>query len=161
MRRELFATLGRPGVARMALAMGLMSVGAMGCSSNGTMMTSASTPSDSMAMKASDSMATHKSQPFTGVKANTGYVTHGHDSSGRQILTLSDDFKVPETPAPHWQVVDAEGNVYLLQRLVAKGDKYNKTITLPEYVRDVKSVQIWCAYAEVLLGEAPFDHPVK
>ncbi|MGQ0666409.1 MAG: hypothetical protein ACT4O4_05180, partial [Nitrospiraceae bacterium] len=29
-------------------------------------------------------------------------------------------------------------------------------ITLPAYVSDVAKVQIWCAFAEVLLGEASF-----
>ena len=94
-----------------------------------------------------------------GPKANTGTVTHSKEN-GRNVLTLSDDFKVPDTPAPHWQVVDSRGNVYLLQRLLIKGDKYNQTITLPAYVRDVARVQIWCAWAEALLGEAPFDKPV-
>ena len=42
-----------------------------------------------------------------------------------------------------------------------KGDKFNKTITLPSYVRDVAKVQIWCAWAEALLGETTFDSPVK
>ncbi|HKA01332.1 MAG TPA: hypothetical protein VKE70_32685 [Candidatus Solibacter sp.] len=48
-----------------------------------------------------------------------------------------------------------------LQRLVIKEDKYNKSITLPSYIRDVAKVQIWCAWAETLLGEASFDAPVK
>jgi hypothetical protein len=37
-----------------------------------------------------------------------------------------------------------------------KGDKLNKSITLPAYVADVAKVQIWCAFAEVNLGEAAF-----
>src|SRR5438876_10111740 len=102
----------------------------------------------------------HISHPFTGVKANTGMVTHSHDA-GRQILILSDDFKVPDAPAPHWQVVDSRGNVYLLQRLEVKGGKFNKQITLPPYIRDVAKVQIWCAWAEVLLGEASFSTPLR
>jgi hypothetical protein len=52
----------------------------------------------------------HQSQPFKGPKANTGFVTY-EKASGKQMLMLSDDFKVP----------------------------------------------IWCAWAEALLGEAPFD----
>jgi hypothetical protein len=102
----------------------------------------------------------HHTNTFAGVKANTGTATHSREG-GRQILTLSDDFKVPDSPAPHWQVVDSRGNVYLLQRLVIKGDKFNKQITLPPYVRDVAKVQIWCAWAEVLLGEASFSSPVR
>ncbi|MBI5863627.1 MAG: hypothetical protein HZB38_03785 [Planctomycetes bacterium] len=102
---------------------------------------------------------------FKGAKVNGGTVTHEH-KDGRHVLTLSDDFKTPDTPAPHWQVVDSKGNVYLLNRLMVKGgllggDKLNKTITLPSYIEDVAKVQIWCAWAEVLLGEAPFDAPVK
>ena len=102
----------------------------------------------------------HTSKPFSGVKANTGTVTHSKEG-GQNVLTLSDDFKVPDTPDPHWQVVDSKGNSYLLQRLPVKGDKVNRRITLPSYVPDVAKVQIWCAFAETLLGEAPFESPVK
>jgi hypothetical protein len=102
----------------------------------------------------------HTSGPFMGVKANTGSVTHVRQGN-QQILTLSDDFKVPDAPAPHWQVADSRGNTYLLQRLVVKGDRFNKQIVLPPYIRDVAKVQIWCAWAEVLLGEATFGSPVK
>jgi len=56
--------------------------------------------------------------------------------------------------------VDSQGNVYLLQKLRIKGDKINKSITLPEYIHDVAKVQIWCAFAETNLGEAAFDSPV-
>jgi hypothetical protein len=102
----------------------------------------------------------HHSKPFSGVKVNGGTVTHtkqGNQSS----LTLSDDFKVPDSPAPHWQVVDSKGNVYLLQRLMITGDKFNKMITVPSYVRDIARVQIWCAFAETLLGETSFDGPLS
>jgi hypothetical protein len=101
----------------------------------------------------------HTTAKFEGVKANSGTATHARSGSG-DILTWSDDFKIPDTPAPHWQVVDTKGNVYLLNRLTIKGDKQNRTITLPPYVHDVAKVQIWCAYAEVLLGEAPFANPI-
>ena len=103
---------------------------------------------------------THTSKPFSGTKVNGGTVTHSKQSP-QNVLTLSDDFKVPDTPAPHWQVVDSKGNVYLLQRLVIKDNNFNKTITVPSYVPDIAKVQIWCAWAEALLGEAPFDAPVK
>jgi hypothetical protein len=102
----------------------------------------------------------HVSGPFAGVKANTGKVTHAR-VDGKQVMTLSDDFKVPDAPAPHWQIVDSRGNVYLLQRLVIKEDKFHKQITLPPYIRDVAKVQIWCAWAETLLGEASFPAPVR
>ena len=79
---------------------------------------------------------THTSKPFAGVKANTGTVTHSTEG-GRSVLTLSDDFKVPDTPDPHWQVVDSKGRTYLLQRLPVKGDKVNRSIVVPAYVPDV------------------------
>jgi hypothetical protein len=103
---------------------------------------------------------TRTSEPFAGVKANTGTVTHSTEG-GRSVLTLSDDFKVPDTPDPHWQVVDSKGRTYLLQRLPVKGDKVNRSIVVPAYVPDVAKVQIWCAFAETLLGEAAFDKPVR
>jgi hypothetical protein len=103
---------------------------------------------------------THTSTKFAGPKANTGTVTHTV-MEGKNILTLSDDFKVPGTPDPHWQIVDSKGNTYLLQKLSIKGDKINRSITLPAYVQDVSKVQIWCAWAEVVLGEASFGHPVQ
>jgi hypothetical protein len=102
----------------------------------------------------------HKTGMFAGAKANTGYAMH-MTVDGKQKLMLSDDFVVPDTPAPHWQVVDSNGNVYLLQRLKIKGDKYNQTIELPGYIKDVAKVQIWCSWAEALLGEASFETPVK
>jgi hypothetical protein len=102
----------------------------------------------------------HHSSMFQGPKANTGTVTHSHNG-GHPVLTLSDDFQVPDTPAPHWQVVDSHGNRYLLNRLKIKGEKYNQSITLPGYIKDVAKVEIWCAWAETLLGEASFDKPLK
>ena len=57
-----------------------------------------------------------KSGPFQGPKANKGTVTASkHD--GKTVLTLSEDFVVPDTPDPHWQLVDSNGNVYLLNKL--------------------------------------------
>ena len=102
----------------------------------------------------------HTSTMFEGAKANKGTVTHTVQS-GKNILTLSADFKTPETPAPHWQVVDSHGHAYLLQRLVVKGDKFYKSIVVPEYVHDIAKVQIWCAWAEVNLGEASFEKPLQ
>ena len=113
-----------------------------------------------LALTSSIAQDSHKSGPFQGVKANTGYVTHTTEN-GNSVLTLSDDFKSPDTPDPHWQVVDSQGNVYLLQKLSIKGDKMNRKITVPKYVPDIAKVQIWCAFAETNLGEAAFEHPVK
>lgn len=101
----------------------------------------------------------HTTSKFEGVKANSGTATHGR-SGNNDTLTWSDDFKIPDTPAPHWQVVDTKGNVYLLNRLVIKGDKQNRTITLPAQIHDVAKVQIYCAWAEALLGEASFPKPI-
>jgi hypothetical protein len=110
---------------------------------------------------ASNSFAdSHTTGKFSGVKVNGGTVTHTTEG-GKQMLAWSDDFKIPDTPAPHWEVVDSKGNVYLLQRLSIKGNKQNRTITLPSYIPDVAKVQIWCAFAETLLGEASFTSPVK
>jgi hypothetical protein len=111
-----------------------------------------------MAVTSNASAQGRTSTPFAGVKANTGRVTLT-GSAGALVLTLSDDFKAPEAPDPHWQVVDSKGRVYLLQKLTVKGfvgDKMNRSITLPAYITDVAKVQFWCAYAEVLLGEASF-----
>lgn len=105
---------------------------------------------------------THTSSQFQGPKANKGTVTHS-TKDGKSVLTLSDDFVVPDTPDPHWQVVDSDGNVYLLDKLKTKafiGTNYKKEIVLPSYVKNVKKVQIWCAFAEVNLGEATFSSPV-
>jgi hypothetical protein len=102
----------------------------------------------------------HTSKKFEGVKANTGTATHTM-KEGKHILTLSDDFKIPDAPASHWQIVDSKGNVYLLQRLQIKGDKFNKTINVPSYIPDIAKVQIWCAWAETLLGETTFGEVIQ
>lgn len=101
----------------------------------------------------------HTTSKFEGPKANSGTATHSM-SGEKHMLTWSNDFKIPDTPAPHWQVVDSHGNTYLLQRLKIKGDKENRTITLPSYVQDVAKVQIYCAWAEALLGEASFPKAI-
>lgn len=104
----------------------------------------------------------HTSSQFQGPKANKGTVTHSI-KDGKSILTLSDDFVVPDTPDPHWQVVDSDGNVYQLDKLKTKafiGSNYKKEIVLPSYVKNVSKVVIWCAFAEVNLGEAKFSSPV-
>ena len=120
-----------------------------------------------LALAAANAFAdeTHTSSKFHGAKANTGTVMHTV-KDGKNILTLSDDFKTPETPDPHWQVVDSKGNTYLLQKLKVKSgglksDKLNQSITVPAYVHDIAKVQIWCAWAEANLGEASFDAPIQ
>ena len=95
----------------------------------------------------------HTTGQFQGPKANKGHVTHS-TRDGKSVLTLSDDFVVP----------DSDGQVYLLDKLKKKaliGDKYQKEIVLPGYVKNVSKVIIWCAWAEANLGEASFSSPVK
>ena len=96
-----------------------------------------------------------RSTPFKGAKANTGYAIETHEN-GRIKLAVSDDFEIPNTPAPSWQIVDAQGNTYLLNQFKIKSGT-NRSIVLPTYISDVKKVQVWCSYAEVLLGDASFD----
>ena len=105
-------------------------------------------------------MMTAKSGNFKGVEVNGGNVM-ASVKDGKIVLTLGGGFKTPKTPAPHWQVVDSEGNVYLLKQLTIAGKKMNKSITVPSYVKDVAKVQIWCSFAEVNLGEAAFKSPFK
>ena len=100
-----------------------------------------------------------KSGPLKGPKANTGFVTSSIEG-GKIVLALSNDFKTPDTPDPHWQVVDSKGTVYDLQKIAIKDNKMNRKITLPSYVKDVAKVVIWCAFAETNLGEASFEKPV-
>lgn len=105
----------------------------------------------------------HTSSQFQGPKANKGHVTHS-TRDGKSVLTLSNDFVVPDTPDPHWQVVDSDGQVYQLDKLKKKsllGDKFQKEIVLPGYVKNVSKVVIWCAWAEANLGEASFSSPVQ
>ena len=107
-------------------------------------------------------MGPHTSSQFKGPKVNKGTVTHSI-KGGKSVLTLSSDFVVPDTPDPHWQVVDSNGNVYLLDKLKTQaktGDSFKNEIVLPKYVKNVAKVQIWCSFAEVNLGEASFSSPV-
>lgn len=116
-----------------------------------------------MLLAVSAAAQTHTSSQFQGPKANKGTVTHSN-RDGKSILTLSDDFVVPDTPDPHWQLVDSDGNTYLVDKLKKKafiGDKYQKEIVVPSYVKNVSKVIIYCAWAEANLGEASFSSPVK
>ena len=97
--------------------------------------------------------------PFTGKAVSGGTVTH-EARGGKHVLRVSSDFTVPGSPDPHWQVVDSNGTVYLLDRLTLKDAKINTSITLPSYIPDVAKVQMWCAWAEAVLGEASFTSPV-
>ena len=139
-----------------ALALGLaLAIGAgcaRGANDDGTIKASSS----GAAMAQHDR---HQTGPFQGVKANTGYAIH-FTENGKSMLKVSDDFVIPNTPAPSWQLVDSAGNVYLLKQFKIKSGT-NRQIEVPSYVHNIAKVQVWCSYAEVLLGEASFEQPVK
>ena len=102
-----------------------------------------------------ETQSTKVSKAFAGAKVNGGNVTMKM-AGGAITLTLSPEVKDPKTPDPHWQVVDSKGRVYLLNRMTIKDDKFNQSITLPDYIKDVQKVVIYCAWAEANLGEAAF-----
>lgn len=108
----------------------------------------------------SQDMMMQKSSQFKGIEVNKGSVTT-YVKDGKTHLKWSDDFTVPNSPAPHWQIVDEKGTVYLLQRLTIAGDKQNRDIIIPSHIKSIKKVQIWCSFAEVNLGEATFTKAVK
>jgi hypothetical protein len=101
----------------------------------------------------------HTSGQFAGAKANTGTVAHWIEN-GRSILRVSSDFKVPDTPAPTWRVVDSNDTVYTLAAFKIKGGE-KREVEVPAYVPNIAKVQVYCAWAEVLLGEANYASPVK
>jgi hypothetical protein len=98
------------------------------------------------------------SRPFTGKAVNGGTVAVSRQGD-RVVLTLSPDFQVPGSPDPHWQIVDSRGTVYQLDRLKLKDDRIKTSITVPAFVPDIAAIQMWCAWAEVVLGEAPLAAP--
>jgi hypothetical protein len=111
---------------------------------------------------AKDTAANTTSQ-FQGPKANTGTATFFKEG-GKNMLKVSADFKVPDTPAPTWRVVDSKGNVYTLDAFKIKeglGSGEKRQVVVPAYVQDVATVQVYCAWAQVLLGEAKFSAPQK
>jgi hypothetical protein len=59
---------------------------------------------------AADKNVMHTSGVFAGAKANTGTVSHTYEN-GKSILRVSQDFRVPDTPAPTWRVVDSNGTI--------------------------------------------------
>ena len=50
-----------------------------------------------------DKTTMHTSGMFAGAKANTGTVSHAYEN-GKSVLRVSQDFKVPDTPAPTWRL---------------------------------------------------------
>lgn len=101
----------------------------------------------------------HPSGQFQGPKANTGMVMHVTEN-GKSILRVTPEFKVPDTPAPTWRVVDSKGVVYTLDAFKIKGGE-KREVVVPAYVHNIAKVQVYCAWAEVLLGEASYAMPVK
>jgi hypothetical protein len=112
-----------------------------------------------LALPVTSSFAADVTTPFMGKAVNGSTVTH-EVQGGKHILTVSRDFAVPDSPDPHWRVVDTQGNIYLLDRLKLKDDKINRSITIPAHIQDISKVQMWCAWAEVVLGEASFTKPI-
>jgi hypothetical protein len=98
------------------------------------------------------------SGPFQGPKANTGTVSHSIEN-GKSILRVSADFKVPDTPAPTWRVVDSKGSIYTLDAFKIKGGE-KREVEVPAYVKDIAKVQVYCAWAQILVGEASFSTAV-
>ena len=98
------------------------------------------------------------SGPFQGPKANTGTVSQSIEN-GKSILRVSADFKVPDTPAPTWRVVDSKGSIYTLDAFKIKGGE-KREVEVPTYVKDIAKVQVYCAWAQILLGEASFSTAV-
>ena len=101
----------------------------------------------------------HTSSMFQGPKANTGTVIHSYEN-GKSVLRVSQDFRVPDTPAPTWRVVDSKGNIYTLDAFKIKGGE-KREVAVPEYIPDIAKVQVYCAWAQILLGESSFSSPVK
>jgi hypothetical protein len=114
----------------------------------------------SVSLAANNQSANTTSQ-FQGPKANTGTATFFKEG-GKNMLKVSDDFKVPDTPAPTWRVVDSKGAVYTLDAFKIKdGNGEKRQVVVPSYVHDIVTVQVYCAWAQVLLGEAKFASAVK
>jgi hypothetical protein len=116
----------------------------------------------SVSLAANNATANTTSQ-FKGSKANTGTATF-YKEGGKNMLKVSDDFKVPDTPAPTWRVVDSKGQVYTLDAFKVKeglGSGEKRQVVTPAYVHDIAKVEVYCAWAQVLLGEAKFAAPVK
>ena len=103
---------------------------------------------------------------FAGAKANTGMAIFFHEGS-KAMLKVTDDFKVPDTPAPTWRVIDSKGNIYTLDAFKIKDsgilgtNTEKRQISIPSYIHDIAKVQVYCAWAQVLLGEASFSAPAK
>jgi len=55
---------------------------------------------------------------------------------------------------------DSNGNIYTLDAFKTKqGEK--REVVVPSYVPNIAKVQVYCAFAQILLGETSFPSPVK
>src|SRR5712671_7582085 len=83
------------------------------------------------------------SSKFEGPKANTGTVTYSVED-GKGMLRVSSDFKVPDTPAPTWRVVDSKGNIYTLDAFKIKGwNGEKREVVVPSYIPNIAKVQVY------------------
>ncbi|MBL8232437.1 MAG: hypothetical protein JNL98_28325 [Bryobacterales bacterium] len=96
---------------------------------------------------------------FQGPKANTGTALF-MKASTKRMVKVSPDFKVPDTPAPTWRLIDTKGNIYTFDAFKIKGGE-KREIEVPAYVPNIAKVQVYCAFAEVVLGEASFSTPAR
>ena len=103
--------------------------------------------------------AVHNTSAFQGNVVNSGTAAHFYQN-GKSMLRVSDDFKVPNTPAPTWRVIDSKGVVYTLDAFKIKGGE-KRQVVVPSFVSNIAKVQVYCAFAEVVLGEASFSSPVN
>jgi hypothetical protein len=60
---------------------------------------------------------------------------------------------------PGERVVDSQGNIYTLDAFKIKGGE-KREVSVPAYVKDIVKVQVYCAWAQVIPGEAGFSSAV-
>ena len=91
----------------------------------------------------------------------------GHAASREIVLTLTDfvgeyNDKPGAVPAgPDIVPVYSDDGEQWQHFPGAQWDNIKKEIVVPAYIKDVAKVQIYCAWAEAVLGEASFSSPVK
>ncbi len=56
--------------------------------------------------------------------------------------------------------MDSNGTIYTLEAFKIKGGE-KREVVVPAYVKDIAKVQVYCAWAQVILGEAAFSTAVK
>ena len=58
------------------------------------------------------------------------------------------------------RLVDSKGVIYTLDAFKIKGGE-KREVMVPACVHDIAKVQVYCAWAQVLLGEASFSQAVE